>query len=330
MFDIITFGSASQDVFLKVKNLKAKEEKRIFDGKDICFSLGAKIPVKKIEFSTGGGGTNVAVTFANQGFRVAYCGMVGRDSAGRAIERELKARGISTQFLFSTSKKPTNFSIILPTKRERTILVYRGASEELQAKDIPWEKMRARWFYLAPLSGKLAQAWEKILFFARENGIRVAMNPGNTQLSFPKRKLKKLLNLADVLILNQEEASLATGIPYFKEKEIFKTLDDWVEGICIMTKGPLGGVVSDGKFLYHFNVLKVKKIVDRTGCGDAFGSGFLVGPIRCPGSIEYAIQLASANATGCLQKIGAKNDLLKKGESIFKFGKVKIKKTPLA
>ncbi|PJC47921.1 MAG: hypothetical protein CO034_00800, partial [Parcubacteria group bacterium CG_4_9_14_0_2_um_filter_35_11] len=95
--------------------------------------------------------------------------------------------------------------------------------------------------------------------------------------------------------------------------------------------------VSDGKWLYRVGILKLKKIVDRTGAGDAFGSGFVAGLIRATGNkqpatsknIEFAIQLASANATSCLQKMGAKNGLLKKKENIFKFGKVKIEKQPL-
>jgi sugar/nucleoside kinase (ribokinase family) len=338
MFDIITFGSATQDIFLKSKGFKIKEEKKVFTGKGISLSLGSKIPVEEIKFLNGGGGMNTTFTFKNQGFKVAYCGAVGKDSVGEEIKGKLKKKGISTEFLFFDKKKHTNYSVILATKNERTILVYKGASEILPEKNIPWKKLKAKWLYLAPFSGKLINLWEKILKFAKENKIKIAMNPGNTQLSLSKNRLKKLLNFADVLILNQEEASLATGLAYHKEKEIFKKLDTWVDGICIMTKGPLGGVVSDGKYLYEYGILKAEKIVDLTGCGDAFGSGFVTGFARWASKIqrkagvdriEYAIQFGSANAVSCLQEIGAQNGLLKKGEDIFKFGKVKIKKRKL-
>ncbi|HOK35295.1 MAG TPA: carbohydrate kinase family protein [Candidatus Pacearchaeota archaeon] len=338
MYDIITFGSATQDIFLKSKSFLVKEEKKVFNQKELYVSLGSKIPVEEIDFLYGGGGANVAFTFKNQGFKVAYCGAVGKDLAGDEIKKRLTKKGISTDFLFFDKEKHTNYSVILATEDERTILVYRGASETLANKNIPWGKLKAKWFYIAPLSGKLAGIWEKILKFAKKNKIKIAMNPGNTQLSLPKNRLKKLLNFADVLILNQEEASLATDLSYNKEKEIFKRLDEWVEGICIMTKGPFGGVVSDGKYLYNYGVLKTKKIVDRTGCGDAFGSGFVTGLIKWSpkiekktylNQIEYAIQFGSLNAVSCLQIRGAQNGLLKKGEDIFKFGKVKIKKEKL-
>jgi len=329
MFDIITFGSATQDVFLKSRSFKVRKEKKFFTGKGLCLSLGSKIPVEEIEFLSGGGGTNTAFTFKNQGFKVAYCGMVGEDIIGRQIKEQLKEKGISTDFLFFSKRHHTNYSVILSSPNERTVLAYRGASEDLQKKNIPWEKLKAKWFYLAPLSGRLVKIFEPILRFARKNHIKIAVNPGNSQLSLPQKRLKRLLNFIDVLILNQEEASLATRLPYHKEREIFKTLDEWVEGIVVMTKGPLGVVVSDGNYLYESGVLKAKKVVDRTGCGDAFGSGFVTGLIKRPNDIEYAIQFGSANAVSCLQRFGAKNGLLNRNESIWRFGRVKIKRHPL-
>jgi len=63
---------------------------------------------------------------------------------------------------------------------------------------------------------------------------------------------------------------------------------------------------------------------EKTGAGDAFGSGFLSGLLQ-KNDIEYAIQLATANATSCIQKIGAKNGLLKKDEW-GSWPKVKVRK----
>lgn len=339
MYDIITFGSAVQDIFLKSKKFRVSPEKKFFNGKGLCISLGSKTLIEEIEFLSGGGGTNTAFTFEKQGFKVAYCGMIGEDSAGREIKDELKRNDILTKFVYLNKKKHTNYSVILATKNERTILAYRGASNELGIKDIPWKELKSKWFYIAPLYGKSVKLWEKILEFAKENGIKIAMNPGKDQLSLPKKKLKKLFGLANILILNQEEASLATNICYNKEKEIFGTLNDWAGGICIMTKGSAGAKISDNSYLYEIGILQKIEIIDRTGCGDAFGSGFVTGIIRsCRPKknhrpkfqdIEYAIQFGSSNATSCLLKLGAKNGLLAKRESIWKFGKVKIKKTKI-
>ncbi len=323
MFDIITFGSATWDIFLKPKKFKLLKYKKFITGAGVCFELGSKVEVEKILFSSGGGGTNTAATFAKQEFKVGYCGAVGEDLAGQEIINELDKLGVNTQFVFKTRQKPTNYSVVLwGVASDRTILVYRGASEILSKEQISWQDLKTKWLYLAPLSGKLCAVFEDIVDFAKQNKIKIAVNPGNCQLSLPKDILYKTLKNVDILVLNQEEASLLTKIPYSKEKEIFKKIDKICPGIAIMTKGEKGVVVSDGRYLYRAKPQK-QKVVDRTGAGDSFGSGFVSGFIQTGGDIEYAIQLGVANATACLKEVGAKNGLLTKGEE---FSKVKIEK----
>jgi len=323
MFDIITFGSAAQDIFLQPGSFKIVQEKKFITGKGLCLSLGSKIQVKDIHFLSGGGGSNTAVAFARQGFKTAFCGMVGKDYSGQEILKELQKSNVITQLVKKTDKKPTNHSVVLsPGNQERTILVYCGASSELTVKDIPWNKIRAKWLYLAPLSGKLCNIFEKLVNFAVRNKMKIALNPGHTQLSLPKKKLIKLLKKADVLILNQEEACFLSDIPFNREKEIFKKIDDLCPGIAVMTKGPLGVLVSDGNYIYRANALKVRA-TDRTGAGDAFASGFISGLIRKKGDIAQALQLGIANSSACLKELGAKKGLLSVGQ---KFEKVKVHK----
>lgn len=328
MYDIITFGSATRDMFLKSREFKVVVQKKFITHNGLCVPLGSKIPVEDLEFATGGGGTNPAATFALQKLKVAYCGKVGDDGGGKAIIEELRLLGIDTKPVIKDKKHKTNYSVVLSVPdKERTILVFRDASENLRTRDIPWKELKkAKWFYISPLSGKLVEIFKPLVDFARKNKIKVFLNPGNTQLELPRTIWLSILKSINVLMLNQEEAALLTGIPYRKEKEIFKKLDAWTKGLVVMTRGPLGPVVSDGKFRYEAGCLKERKLVDRTGAGDAFGSGFLTGHIRSNGDIPYAIQFGSANATGCIENFGAKNGILKKGESIWKWGKLEIKK----
>ena len=323
MRDIITFGSATQDIYLKSKKFLPVLGKNFTTGKGICLTLGSKIEVEGIDFYSGGGGTNTAATFANQGFKVAYCGMIGDDFFGNVIIEELKKFKINTDFVKKTKEKSTNISIFLtyPSK-DRTILVYRGASDLLEKKDIPWDEVKnTKWFYLAPFSGKLTNLTEDLVDFAKKNKIKIALNPGYNQLTLPQPILKRILKKVDILILNREEASSLAKIPYQKEKEIFQKIDKMTNGIAIMTKGGDGVVVSDGKYLYRAPSLGLK-FVDGTGAGDAFGSGFVAGIIK-KNDIVYAIQLAMANSGQAITKWGAKEGLLKKNQ---KFKKVKVKK----
>ena len=325
MDDIITFGSATWDVFLRPKKFEIVKDGKFITGKGICFNLGSKVDVEVVYFSSGGGGTNTAATFVKQGFKVAYCGKVGEDLVGQEIIKDLENLGVDCQFILKTKQKPTNYSVILNTgpKKDRTILVFRGASEELSSKEIPWQLLKAKWFYLAPLSGKAAKITENIINFAFKNKIKIALNPGNSQFALPMAALKRILKKIDVLFLNREEASLLTKIPYNKEKQIFKKLDDICPNIAIMGSSK-GITVSDGKYLYEVKSSLVKT-VDKTGAGDAFASGFVSGFIK-KGEIEYGIQLGMANSASCIQKWGAKNDLLKEGDE---FEKVKVIKKRL-
>ncbi|MCX6759829.1 MAG: carbohydrate kinase family protein [Candidatus Nealsonbacteria bacterium] len=323
MFDVITFGSATWDIFLKPKVFKVVKGKKFSTEKGVCFALGSKVDMEEIMFSSGGGGTNSAATFKNQGFNVAFCGMIGDDVSGDEVIEDLEKRGINTDLVLKTKLKPTNHSIVISSsENERTILVYRGASEMAGKDDLPWEQLKAKWFYIAPLSGKLAQIFRDIVDFAKKNNIKVAVNLGNSQISLGVEKLKPILKDIDVIVLNQEEASLLTGIPYNRKDDIFKKIDDICPGIAIMTKGGMGAVISDGKDIYMAPALKVK-VKDKTGAGDSFGSGFVSGLIQSNGNIEYAIQLAIANSSLNVSEWGAKTGILKKGEE---FKKVKVEK----
>jgi len=314
MYDIITFGSATQDVFMSSREMRVVEDEKFVTKKGLCVPLGSKMFMDDIFFAMGGCGTNAAVTFSRQGLKTTYLGLIGKDCSGQMVKDELTNQGVSLDLLKETNKWPTAYSVILSLPEVgRSILKKTGACHYIIEGDIPLDKVKTKWVYLGSLSGESYKIVEPIVNFAKENNIKVAANPvGDTQLTNGLENLRSLLNKIDILILNQEEAARLTDLDFEKEKEIFQKLDKWVEGMVVMTKGPDGVVVSDGKDLYSAGIPK-SGLVDRTGAGDAFGSGFVAGWIEKQ-DIAYAIQLGTANATACLQKLGAVNGLLKKGE----------------
>lgn len=330
MFDVVTFGSGTQDIFVQSKNYTFLDSEKFVSGKGLCVGAGSKFYIDQMFLTLGGCGVNTAFTFAQQDLKTAWCGKIGADLAGRQIIEELQKVDVATDLIVKTEKLMTSHSIILTAPdQERTILIYQGASNALTKDDINWEKLKqAKWFYVAPMSGECAKLFEPLLKFAQKNNIQVSTNLGANQIKMGLAVLRPLLNLPAVKIvnLNQEEASQLTGIDFKKEKEIFRVLDELVQGVVVMTKGPQGAVVSDGQYLYSAGVPQAGYL-DRTGAGDAFGSGFTAAIIQGK-SIKEAIQLATVNATGCVQEFGATRGLLKKGD----FGpwpKVKVTKTKI-
>lgn len=325
MFDVITFGSAAWDVFMDMPPKFVKKDDRLTCGRGFAFNMGSKIDVPGMRFSFGGGGVNTATTFARQGFRTAYCGMVGDDIPGREVVEHLKRLGIGTGLISQTKERATNNSVVLNAAGiDRVILVYRGASELLERKNIVWDKLEAKLFYMAPLSGRLCRLTEQITELAKKNGAIVAANLGNSQLVMGRACIKSLLARIDILILNKEEAAVMTGVAYDNEEKIIAQIVRMHPGINVITKGKDGAVVISERKIYAANLNKFK-VVDVTGAGDAFASGFMSGMMSSENNIEYSMKLALVNAKHCLSTRGSDKLLAKEDNYLVGQENIKVK-----
>ncbi|MGB9726522.1 MAG: carbohydrate kinase family protein [Minisyncoccia bacterium] len=313
MYDIITIGSATRDGFFVGVPFVYLKDKRFITGRGIGLPLGAKIRVPKVYFLTGGGATNTALTFSRLGFKTLAIFRVGEDVSGKTIINEMIKEGVDISFIQKDYVLPTAYSVIFLTKfGERTILSYKGCTEYLNSLEIPFKKLKAKWLFLGSL-GKEKNILKKIIFWAKKEKMKIAINPGKNELEFLKKN-KKYFSFFDVFIVNQEEAAYLTNIAYQKEKEIFKKLDKLVNGIVIMTKGKNGVVISDGKFLYKAPSYSFKKPKDHTGAGDAFASAFISVLMKRGNfkekTLKEAITFASLNANSVIQYLGAKTGIL--------------------
>ena len=316
MFDVITIGTATRDVFLtstafKVLRDPAHLEKIGFKtGEAECFALGSKIEISEPIFTVGGGAINAATTFKRQGLKTAALIRLGDDLSGQAILNFLKNEDITPIAVTAKNYGTAHSTILLTAAGERTILVYRGASGNLSSQEIPFRKIKSRWVYLAPGQIPLSII-QQIVGYLKKHGIKIAINPSKHYLDSVVKKPEQFLRNFDVVILNREEASYLTGVAYKNDRAIFKKCDGIISGIAVMTDGAHGAKASDGRYLYTAGVFKEKKLVDRTGAGDAFGAGFVAGLIS-KNDINYALRLASANATAVVEAIGATEGILSK------------------
>lgn len=317
---VATIGAATQDVFITGKAFAAKRDVRSQTQVEE-FPLGAKLPIDEVHFDTGGGGTNAAVTFARQGFATSYWGKVGHDGAGAEVIRVLRREGVATHRVVIDALHNTGYSAILVApKGERAVLSYRGASEHLRADDFPIRHLEADWLYVTSLGGNL-NLLERLLKVANDKGIEVALDPGNAELVQAKQ-LKRLLPLVRVLKANREE--FAQLFSADDPRESLRVASHYVQ-FAVMTDGGKGCFAADGANFYQCGQYKKVKVVDRTGSGDAFGSGFVAALARGD-SIERALTLGSANATGVVEQMGAKPGILRAGARL---KKMKIEVTAL-
>ena len=131
MARIVSVGSALQDIYLIDHDDLTPTpvgDTAIF-GKVV---VGGKVDIDKISYEVGGGGLNSAITFSRHGHESILFANLAHDSAGMAIIRALDLENIDSSYLGFLERKTTGTSIILLDSRggERTILTYRGASEQ--------------------------------------------------------------------------------------------------------------------------------------------------------------------------------------------------------
>lgn len=316
MYDVITIGTATRDVFLTSKHFKVLKDKERLKkegfktGEAACFSLGSKVEVEEPLFTTGGGALNAAVTFGRLGLKTATIFKVGGDSSGEEIIESVKSENV-IPLAIKDKRNSTAYSVILiSSDGERTILVYRGAAGKIRKREIDFSKIKAHWAYIVPNNISLTLMRE-LLIFLKKSKICVAMNPSKYYLQMGKSALKPILEKLDVVVMNREEASYLTRVNYENVSGIFKEFDRLVPGIAVMTDGENGASVSDGRYIYEAGAFKEKNLVDRTGAGDAFGSAFVAG-LMLKNDINYALRMASANATSVVEKVGAQSGILNK------------------
>lgn len=309
---IVSIGAAVQDVFLSHSDEFQPVSDRTVHEQFMQLELGAKADVNNINFSTGGGATNAAVTFSRQGLEAIFMGTIAHDPAGMAVLADLDKEGIDTTHVSYSDRYNTGYSVLLlAPSGERTILTYRGASTHYDAKHFDLHGLEADWLYVSSMAGSMT-AVDKIFSQAHDKeGMKIFFNPGKGELKQPE-KLKSLLDDVEVLSVNKDEA--AQIVEGESLEELVRHLLHYVP-VAIVSDGPNGVMASDGKTIVRAGMYEDVPVIDRTGAGDAFGSGFLSQWAQGK-SLKEAIVFASANSTSVVAKIGAKEGILHLGAKL--------------
>ncbi len=306
MYDMITIGSASRDVFLLSREFKLIPMRGVPGGVAECVTLGAKIDVDELVLTTGGGATNAAATFAGLGLSTAVIAKVGDDEPGHAVLADLESRGIATNLVTTVKHGKTAYSTLLTANNgERTALVFRGVSSSFTERDVPLPKCKTRGIYLTSLAGDTALAM-KIGAYAHKKNIAIAWNPGGAELA-AGRGLLAITRLMSVVLMNREEACLLLGRKDEDLRALAKSIAQ-EEQIIVITDGPNGALAYRNGQAWMSRTTG-KPSVSRTGAGDAFGSGFVAALMRDL-SVPDALRLATHNAESVIQHVGAKAGIL--------------------
>jgi len=297
MLDAVTIGSATVDVF----GVISQRFKQI--------QLGDKVLIEKLDFETGGGGVNSAVSLARMGLRTAFLGKLGHDYNAFKILHELKKENVRV-IKTKPSKQKTSYSFILKSKNEedRVIFTHKGASDDLSYNEFSKSELNTKWIYLATMLKKSFKTAEKIAGYAKKNNIKLMFNPSTYLAIQGTFYLKRILKAAAILVLNKSEAQFLLKTKSYNIIDILKGLRKTGPEIVVVTEGAKGINAYDGQNYYHLPAYKVR-VVSTAGAGDAFASGFLAGILH-KNDIVHALDIGMANAASVIQYYGTKNKLL--------------------
>ncbi len=313
MHDVVTLGSATLDVFLETEKNTAVMQP--IDGRDqpfITYRSGEKILIRHLQFEVGGGGTNTAVCFAKLGLQTAYLGNVGNDRNGDSVLANL--RDAHVDFIGTRSDDLTNYSVVLESTllKDRTILVYKGASEHLLYSAAP--SAMCKLLYVSSLAGESFRTALRLMEKLHREGTKIAVNPSNYQIENNKADVLSMLALADIVVLNFEEATALVGTG--SERELLERLHNLGPTIAVITNGKKGVAASDRTTFCRANPAANIAVKETTGAGDCFASTF-VAALLYGQALEDAIRWGLCNVENHIQHIGAKAGLLTKGELQF-------------
>ena len=270
-FDLLAIGDSSIDEFMKVDDASVVCD---IDHKNckICFDYADKIPVESYNATLAGNAPNVVTACKLLGLESTIYTQLGNDSNGERFITEFKKLGIDTTYCIKNSGKPTNVHSIIVFKGERTIFSYH---EHFEYKVIDWST--PLWIYYSSLPENFESFQANLVEYLKKNeNVLLAFNPGTYHLKAGIEKIKNILELTDVLFVNLEEAQKILSKNENDLEKLHKELQRLGPKLTVITDGENGSSASSGNEVVYAKIYDDgKKLIDKTGAGDAFASAFL-------------------------------------------------------
>lgn len=313
-YEVVTIGDASEDIFVRPRDMHVINDRRFVTGRGASFELGEKILLDDVKYEVGGSACNNAVAFSRQGYKTAAIIAIGDDTPGKKIEEKLILENVDVKYLKRKKEYKTNFSVVFNIGDERTIFIYHGLSD--YSCLVTDNKLSTEWVFLAPLGEGDDFVISKIVNMAAEKNVKVAWNPGGVQIKKTAQHYKNILACTSILFLNREEAIKFINLPVQPEAhEVMKALHNYGVKIVVITDGKKGATAYDGQKFYHADIISSDR-VDATGAGDSFATGFS-GKIMESDEIDEkniieALKWGIVNSTSVVSFIGAQHGLLTK------------------
>jgi sugar/nucleoside kinase (ribokinase family) len=314
-FDVLSIGNAIVDVLARVddrfleKHQLAKGMMRLIDeatAEELFADMGPATVI------SGGSAGNTAAGIASFGGRSAYFGKIKQDQMGELFGHDLRAQGVHFDSARAVDGPATARSFILVTPDgERTMNTYLGACVNLTVADIVPEIVEAS--AVTYMEGYLwdrpeaKQAFVKAAAVARKAGRKTAITLSDSFCVDRHRDsfLDLIRNQIDIVFANETEITSLYETQDFSQALELAAVDC---EIAVLTRSEKGCVVVTGDDLHTVPAHPIEKLVDATGAGDLFASGFLHGFTHGK-ALDHCARLGALAAAEVISHIGARPEV---------------------
>ena len=306
---ILGIGNAIVDVICKVdenfinqNNLTKGNMKLIFDQNEFK-KLLSNLKIEKT--ISGGSVANSIVGLSQQNNKVGFIGKISDDVLGEKYEIGLKKENVD--YIYSKKKEelPTGTCLILITPdSERTMCTFLGTAGKIDESDISVDAVKkSEMIFLEGYlwdEGDPRKAFDKAISYAN----KVAMSLSD-KFCVDRHKphfFDLVKNKLDITFANEEEIMSLLDTKDFKE--VIKFAKE-IKKLIVITRGEKGAISIKGNDINEIGVKKNLNIVDLTGAGDLFASGYLHGYLN-NFSQRDCLEEGKEMSSKIIQQIGAR------------------------
>ncbi|EOB7273640.1 ribokinase [Staphylococcus aureus] len=287
---VVILGSTNVDQFLTVERYAQP---------------GETLHVEESQKAFGGGkGANQAIATARMQADTTFITKIGTDGVADFILEDFKVAHIDTSYIIKTAEAKTGQAFItVNAEGQNTIYVYGGANMTMTPEDVINAKdaiINAD-FVVAQLEvpiPAIISAFE----IAKAHGVTTVLNPA------PAKALpNELLSLIDIIVPNETEAELLSGIKVTNEQSMKDNANYFLSiGIktVLITLGKQGTYFATKNQSQHIEAYKVNAI-DTTAAGDTFIGAFVSRLNKSQDNLADAIDFGNKASSLTVQKHGA-------------------------
>ncbi len=306
---ILGIGNAIVDVICKVynefiskNNLTKSTMKLIFDNNEFA-NLLSNLKIEKTV--SGGSVANSIVGLSQLGDKVGFIGKVNDDDLGKKYEEGLLREKVSYFYSKKKEELPTGTCLILVTPdSERTMCTFLGTAGKINENDVDVDAInKSEIIFLEGYlwdEGDPKKAFEKAI----TNANKVAMSLSD-QFCVDRHKphfLELVKNKLDITFANEQEIMSLIDAKDFNEVIDFaKSLGK----LLVITRGEKGAIAINSSEVSECGIKQGLNIVDLTGAGDLFASGFLHGFVNQM-SLKESLEKGTEMSSKVIQQIGAR------------------------